>query len=61
MNTRKISSDPNKPITIRINLSYEDKVKVKIKCLKKGVTLSEMVERSLLEWIKDVPENEVTP
>lgn len=61
MNTRKISNDPDKPITIRINLNYKDKLKVKIKCLRNGVTLSEMVERSLLDWIKDVPDNDVTP
>ena len=61
MNTRKISNDPDKPITIRINLNYKDKLKVKIKCLRNGVTLSEMVERSLLDWIKDVPDKDVTP
>ena len=61
MNTRKISNDPNKPITIRINLNYEDKLKVKIKCLRKGITLSEMVEKSLLEWINDVPTTDVIP
>lgn len=61
MNTRKISKDPDKPITIRINLDHKNKLKVKIKCLRNGITLTEMVERSLLDWVKDVPDEDVIP
>jgi len=61
MNTRKVSKDPDKPLTVRINLDHRNKLKVKIKCLRHGVTLTEMVERSLLDWVKDIPDDDVVP
>lgn len=61
MATRKISNDPNKPLTLKLGLNYIEKQKVKIKCIKHNVTLTEVVENSLREWIKDVPDKDVTP
>lgn len=61
MATRKINPDPDKPMTIKLSLNYVEKQKVKIKCIRHNVTLTEMVEKSLRDWIKDVPDEDVRP
>lgn len=61
MATRKLSTDPNKPLTLKLRLNYVEKQKVKVKCIKHNVTLTEVVEDTLRGWIKDVPDQEVTP
>ena len=61
MATRKISNDPNKPLTLKLGLNYIEKQKVKIKCIKHNVTLTEVVEDRLRDWIRDVQDKDVTP
>lgn len=61
MATRKISNDPNKPLTLKLGLNYIEKQKVKIKCIKHNVTLTEVVEDRLRDWIKDVQDKDVIP
>ena len=61
MATRKISNDPNKPLTLKLGLNYIEKQKVKIKCIKHNVTLTEIVEDRLRDWIQDVQDKDVTP
>lgn len=61
MATRKISNDPNKPLTLKLGLNYIEKQKVKIKCVKHNVTLTEVVEDRLRDWIKDIQDKDVAP
>lgn len=56
MATRKINPDPDKPLTLKLFLTFTEKQKVKIKCIQHNVTLTDVVTRSLREWIRDTPD-----
>lgn len=61
MSTRIVSQDPNKPITIRLEFDHKDKLKLKIKCLRKGIRLTDLVKDFLADWISDIPDQDVAP
>jgi len=61
MATRKINPDPNKPMVIKLNLSYVEKQKVRIKCIRHNVTITDILENTLRDWIKEIPDSDIKP
>ena len=61
MALRKIDPNPDKPLTLKLELNYAEKQKVKIKCIRHNTTPTKVVEQSLREWIMDVSDDDILP
>ena len=61
MATRKINPDPNKPMMVKLNLNYVEKQKVRIKCIRYNVSVTDILENTLRDWIKEIPDDDVVP